>query len=121
MLDDGIYGLSFTAFDAEGGEGGAERGEGIAVLRGGRILGSDPHGGLFRGCYRLDGGDGAAMIEVRLDVPPHGVLVTGYQAGPAGAALEIRASFAPPRPVSSTVVDVAGVPLAVELRYVGPL
>ena len=121
MLNDGIYGLSFTTLDVPGGAGDPAHGEGLAVLRGGEILGFDPHGGLFRGRYRYDAGRHAAMIEVRLAVPPHGVLVTGYRAGPAGAAVDIRGVFVPPRPVSSAVVDVAGMPVAVELRYVGPL
>jgi hypothetical protein len=121
MLDDGIYGLSFAA--SASGAAGAEdaRGEALAILRGGTILGSDRFGGVFRGSYRYDAPSGAAVVDLRLAVPPNGVLVTGYEAGPDGASLDIRASFAPDRPIASTVVDVAGQPVAVALRYMGAL
>jgi hypothetical protein len=118
MLDDGVYGLSF-----ESGGAGADpiRSEALAVLRGGCILGSDPHGGVFRGCCRYDGTRGEAVVEVRLAVPPNGVLLTGLEAGPDGAFLDVSGRFPPPKPVSSAVLDLGGVPVTVELRFVGPL
>lgn len=114
MIDDGVYGLSFET-PARPGDGG------LAVLRGGLILGSDPHGGVFRGRYRYDPACGEATVEVRLAVPPHGVLLTGLEAGPEGAFLDVSGRFRPGRPVSSAVVDIAGTPVAVELRFMGPL
>jgi hypothetical protein len=116
MLDDGVYGLSFAAID-----GDRARGDGIAVLRGGQILGSDAHGGLFKGSYRFDAARGGTVVEAQLAVPPHGVLVTGYAAGSEGAFVDIHACFAPDSPASSAVIDVAGMPVSVELRYVGRL
>jgi hypothetical protein len=130
MLDDGIYGLSFesrlpagagdaAAFDASGASDAVACGEGLALLRGGVILGSDPHGGVFRGRYAYDAGRGDILVEVRLVVPPHGVLLTGLAAGPDGAVVEVSGRFPRPKPVSSAVVDVAGAPVTVALRYVG--
>jgi len=113
MLDDGIYALSF--------ESSAQWGEGLALLRGGQILGSDPHGGVFKGRCRYDAASGEAIVEVRLAVPPRGVLLTGLEAGPAGAFLDVSGRFPPPKPVSTAVVDIAGSPITVELRFVGPL
>lgn len=121
MLDDGIYGVSFAADDGADSGAGDARGEGLLVLRGGTVLGSDAFGGVFRGSYHYDDKRGAAVVELQLAVPPNGVLVTGYEAGPEGASLDIRASFAPARPVTSAVIDVAGRPIAVALRYVGAL
>jgi hypothetical protein len=117
VVHEGVYGLSFTATQADG----AERVEGLAVLRGGRVLGSDPHGGVFTGRYHYDTACGEAVIAVRLAIPPGGVLLTGLEAGPDGLLIDISGRFAPARPVSSAVVDVAGAPIAVELRFVGPL
>ena len=122
MLDDGVYGLSF---ESRGG-GDADplplhRGEALAVLRGGRVVGSDPHGGVFRGRCRYDATRGEAIVEVRLAVPPNGVLLTGLEAGPDGAFLDIAGRFPLPRPVSSAVIDLGGMPVAVALRFVGPL
>jgi hypothetical protein len=119
MFDDGIYGLSFESRAVDGS--GRDRGEGLAVLRAGRIVGSDPHGGVFIGSYQYDAARGDDLVTVRISVPPHGVLLTGFEAGPDGAVVEVSARFAEPRPVASAVVDVAGAPVEVELRYVGAL
>jgi hypothetical protein len=54
-------------------------------------------------------------------VPPHGVLLTGFEAGPDGAVVEVSARFPSANPVSSAIVELAGAPVAVELRYVGAL
>lgn len=118
VVHEGVYGLSFTTA-AE--MNGAERVEGLAVLRGGRVLGSDPHGGVFTGRYHYDAACGEAVIAVRLAVPPGGMLLTGLEAGPDGLVVDIAGRFALARPVSSAVVDVAGAPIEVELRFVGPL
>lgn len=119
MLDDGVYGLSFESCDT--GDGAFFRGEGLAVLRQGLLLGSDRHGSVFRGRCSYDASCDEAIVEVRLAVPPNGVLLTGLEAGPEGALLEIAGRFPPPRPVSSMSIDIGGAPVAVELRYVGPL
>lgn len=121
MLDDGVYGLNFESRGAGGRDEGCLRGDGLAVLRGGQILGSDRYGGVFRGCYHYDAVRGEAVIEVQLAIPPHGVLLTGLEAGSEGALIDVAGRFAPPRPLSSAVVDVGGVPMVVELRFVGPL
>lgn len=145
MLDDGVYGLSFESrAPSEPGEAPASsgssvqissigqseglargegllRGEGLAVLRGGRILGSDPYGGVFRGHYQYDAARGDILVEVRLAIPPNGVLLTGLEVGPDGAFVDVSGRFPKPKPVSSAVVDVAGAPVTVELRFVGAL
>ncbi len=117
MLDDGVYGLSFESRSSE--DGGDFRGEGLAVLRGGVILGSDPHGGVFRGRYAYDAARDDIVVEVRLVIPPNGVLMTGLEAGPEGAFVDVSGRFRKPKPVSSAVIDIAGAPITVELRYVG--
>lgn len=122
MIDDGVYGLSFgSPSKPDRAARPSWSGEALAVLRGGVILGSDPHGGVFRGRYRYDPVRGEAVIEVQLAIPPHGVLLTGLEAGSQGAFIDVSGRFRPKTPVSSAVVDIAGAPLAVELRYMGPL
>lgn len=120
MIDDGVYGLSFET-PANHGEERPASAEGLAVLRGGLIVGSDPHGGVFRGRYHYDPAHGEAVVEVQLAIPPHGVLLTGLEAGPKGAFIDVSGRFRPRRPVSTAVVDIAGAPVAVELRFMGPL
>lgn len=121
MLPDGIYGLSFESDCPTPNGVDRARGSALAVLRAGRIVGSDPNGGLFKGRYRYDAGCGEAVIQVQLAIPPNGVLLTGLQAGPEGALIDVFGRFPLPTPVSSAVVDVGGAPLKVELRYVGRL
>lgn len=121
MLDDGLYGLSFESHEPGDDASPVARGDGLAVLRGGRIVGSDRHGGVFKGHCRYDAARDEAVIELRLAIPPNGVLLTGLAAGPSGAFVDVSGRLPAPKPVSSGVLEVAGVPVAVELRFVGPL
>jgi hypothetical protein len=117
MLEDGIYGLAYAAGRGRmPGEGSA-----LAMLRGGRILGSDPWGGVFTGSCRFDAGRRLTTIDLRLEVPPNGELITGFSAGPAGASIDIVAAFEGAAPKLSSIIDVAGRQVRVELTYLGPL
>ena len=117
MLEDGIYGLDYRAQDARGEDGGRA----LAILRDGKILGSDPWGGLFTGLYDYDPRHCLNKVRLRFDVPPEGVLVTGFCAGPKGATLDIVGAFERTAPKMVTVVDVSGTPVEVQLTYLGPL
>jgi hypothetical protein len=77
MLEDGIYGLRFAASH----DGEPADGSGLAVLRDGKVLGSDPLGAVFTGTYEFDAARKLNKVRLRLDVPPDGVLVTGFSAG----------------------------------------
>ena len=121
MVRDGVYGLTIAAAQSPGGVPSPDRVEALAVLRAGRLLGSDPNGGVFTGRYRYDASCGEAVVSLRLAVPPHGILLTGLEAGPEGMLLDLSGRFALPQPVSSGTVVVAGVPVSVELEFVGPL
>jgi hypothetical protein len=100
MLENGIYGLRFAASH----DGEPADGSGLAVLRDGKVLGSDPLGAVFTGTYEFDAARQLNRVRLRLDVPPDGVLVTGFSAGATGATL-----------------DIAGAPVGVQIRYLGPL
>jgi hypothetical protein len=102
-----------------GGE--TDGGSGLAVLRAGRILGSDPWGGVFVGSCEFDAAAGLNKVRVQFDVPPEGTLITGFSAGPAGVVLDIVGAVKAGSPVAATVVEVAGAPVSVELTYLGPL
>jgi hypothetical protein len=117
MLQDGLYDLSYRSGEASD----VARGYGVASLRGGQILGSDPWGGLFAGSYRYDAERGMSLVHVQLTAPPDGVLITGQEAGPSGSVFDLIAEFKAEGPRSTAVVDVDGSPVAVELSYIGPL
>jgi len=117
MLDEGLYGLSYAGEH----QGEVDHGQGLAVLRNGKILGSDRWGGVFTGSYEYDPVSQANNVHVRLEMPPDAMLVTGFSSGPEGATLDILGAFERAAPVSSAVVEIAGVPVAIELTYLGPL
>jgi hypothetical protein len=114
MFDEGIYDLSYAANDANG----RDEGSGIVLLREGRILGCDRSGGLFTGNYDFDG---THQVHLHLVVPPGGMLVTGFCAGPEGARLDIVCQFDRAASEASTVVTLHGAPVEVRLAYIGPL
>jgi transcriptional regulator with XRE-family HTH domain len=117
MLDEGIYGFTY-----KGEHMGVRDGDSaLAVLRNGKILGSDRAGGVFAGSYEYDVVRQLNKVHVRMQVPPEGELVTGYAAGPDGAVLDIAGSFERAEPYSTTVVEVAGRPVEITLSYLGPL
>ncbi|MEO1207474.1 MAG: hypothetical protein AAFV45_14200 [Pseudomonadota bacterium] len=117
MLDDGVYSLDYRGENA----GQAEAGDALAVLRNGRILGSDRWGGTFTGSYDFDAGAQSNTLHVRLAVPPGGMLVNGFSAGPDGATIEIVGQFDRAAPVSKTSVKIGGKPIDLQLTYIGPL
>lgn len=117
MFDQGIYSLHYRGRDMAEHDGG----NALAVLRNGKIFGSDRWGGVFAGSYEFDAADESTRVHVRIDVPPNGELVTGFAAGPKGASIDIAGKFDRPAPQSISVVEVAGRPVEVQLTYLGPL
>ena len=117
MLDEGIYGFTYKAEHM----GILDGDSALAVLRNGKILGSDRAGGVFSGSYEYDGVREVNRVHVRIHVPPEGELVTGYAAGPDGAVLDIAGSFERAEPYSKAVIEVAGRPVEITLSYLGPL
>jgi hypothetical protein len=116
MLENGLYDLRYRA-----GEGGGVAGSGLAMLRDGRILGSDPWGGVFTGTCEFDPQASTDTVRLRFEVPPAGELITGFAAGPQGAVIDIVGAIDGKAPAPSTTVDVAGAPVSVSLTYLGPL
>ena len=117
MLQDSLYDLSYRI----GETSAPSTGYGLASLRNGRILGSDRWGGVFSGSYRFDADRGVGEIQVRLNAPPDGVLITGLPSGPDGLALDLVAEFKGDTPGTSAVVNVGGCPVAVEFSYIGQI
>lgn len=114
MLKNGLYDLRFQTTATEQDHGNA-----LAILRNGKVLGSDPWGGVFAGSCEFDAGAGQTKVRVRLDIPPDGSLITGFCAGPEGAVLDIVGAFEQATP--ETVVTVAGAEVKLALTYLGPL
>lgn len=114
-LADGVYSLAFSRCDGE------ISGRGVAVLREGRIAGSDRGGGVFTGSYVFDPRTSRNAVKLQITAPPSGVFVNGVAAGPGGAAFDVSALLDRPQPVSTVIVEAAGRPIEIELSYLGPL
>jgi hypothetical protein len=72
MLRDGLYELFYRA-EAEPDSGYESL---LLALRNGNVLGSDRWGGVFAGRCDFDEGKREHRVQVRLLVPPGGMLVT---------------------------------------------
>ncbi|MEQ1717390.1 MAG: helix-turn-helix domain-containing protein [Hyphomicrobium sp.] len=117
QLDEWVYRISYHGTAA----GDVETDQALAVLRNGKILGSDRYGGVFMGSYKFDRAKSLNVVQLRMDVPPEGTLVNGYAAGPKGAHLDISCTIGRAQPVSKATVMVGGQPVGIELTYLGPL
>lgn len=117
MFDEGIYSLIYRAGDCDEGHNETA----LAVLRKGKILGSDRHGGLFTGSYEYDSVTQLNRMHVRVQVPPDGILFNGADAGPGGAVVDISGAFDRATPTSQATVDIAGARVELRLIYLGPL
>ncbi len=117
MLANGLYDLRYSSVH----DGMSDAGSGLAMLRDGKILGSDPWGGVFMGSCEFDPAARVNTVRLRFEVPPEGKLITGLDAGPTGAVIDIVGAIPAVAPSATTVVEVAGAPVTVELTYLGPL
>lgn len=111
-VDDGLYRLIY------GSEGG---GEAIALVRAGRIVGSDRSGARFEGTYQFDSARRTNHFHVWLRVPPAGTTLTGLAAGEGGALVEVVAEVNEPGPVASVTARIGEESLELRLAYLGPL
>lgn len=117
MLDEGLYNLRYRGED----RGTFDGGEALVVLRNGKILGTDHGGGMFSGFYEFDAMREKNCIRARLSIPPEGTLVTGFSAGPDGAALDVEGLCERAGHVSSMTVEAAGLRIEIQLTYLAPL
>ena len=119
VYDDGLYSLSYgmatPAADPQ------QSGSAVAMLRAGRVVGSDVGGGKFEGTYQFDSARLKNHFHLWLRMAPAGELVTGAMLDEEGGMVEIVADLDRADPVASTIVDVGGQPLGLTLAYLGPL
>jgi len=116
-MDDGLYSLDYGA----AGDGETIVDGALALLREGRILGSDRWGGVFEGSYSFDRSRGNGRLKLRLRVPPGGVLVTGFTADDGGATIEVAGEIAGHGSGATVEVAVGGTPVRIRLTYLGPV
>lgn len=119
IIKDGLYSLTYGA--SSGRYEKTDTKSGVALLRNGRIVGSDAGGAKFEGTYQFDSARQTNHFHVWLRVPPAGELVTGHDASETGAMVEVIADLDRADPMASTVVHVGGRPLGLTLAYLGPL
>lgn len=113
-LNDGVYEIAYIGHDVDG----AHHGVLFAILQHGIILGCDRGGCIFTGTVIPSEPD---QFQMTLDVPPFGVLVNGYRAGPHGAFLQIEGQMRKSDLGDGLYVTIASEPIEVRLTYMGPL
>lgn len=116
-LDEGIYHISYHGK----ANGEPDNDNALAVLRNGKILGSDKHGGVFMGSYEFDTAREINIVHLRIDVPPYGTLVNGFSADEHGAAFNVSCKFERPAPIAKSAIHIVGRPIDIALSYLGPL
>ena len=113
MLTEGVYEMDYHA--------AVERpdviGSGLALLRDGKILGTDRCGSVFIGSYDYDMASARGRVCMHLQFGP-GELVTGLTLGDGGE-FDIEAPIQVGDMIETTV-DVAGAPVAIRLTFIGP-
>lgn len=117
MLRDGIYHVAYAADTQTPGC----HDEALAIVRDGKILGSDRNGGVYSGFVDQDGSGDRDSVVLICEVPPGGELVTGFSAGPHGAIIPISGVVAADALWQQTRLMIAGQALDIELAYLGPL
>lgn len=110
-LSDGVYSVSYRyPADSQAGV------EGLAIVRGHHIMGSDASGGLFKARQRVSTG----TVTGTLRAPPDAELITGLRTGPEPSDIPFTAV---PQSGDQTLflAAIGGSEIAVVVSYVGPL
>ena len=114
MLKDGLYELLYRSDTPAAASDSL-----LIMLRDGKVLGSDQWGGVLFGECRYDRDTGRHGVNVRLQVPPGGILITDPTPRPEGCIIDIKMTLNDADEGGSGVVDVAGQPVRIELVYKG--
>lgn len=117
MIRNGLYKITY----ATSSEPTDEPGEVLAVVRRGRIFGSDRFGAVYRGYDATTAKDQGVIVNVTADVPPGGELMTGFSGGENGAQAQIVGRVDPAAKQQRAIFDVAGSPLEIDITFLGPL
>lgn len=117
MFRDGIYRIAYSS----GLQPARADDEALVIVRDGQILGSDPHGGVYLGTTTEGTATGATEVRLRAEIPPDGVLVTGFTAGCEGASLTVSGTIDPSAQNQCVTVNIGGENVVIEVAYLGPL
>lgn len=117
MFRDGIYRIAYSS----GLQPERADDEALVIVRDGQIIGSDPHGGVYLGTISEGNPTEAMQLRMRAEIPPEGVLVTGFTASAEGASLAVSGTLDPEAENQRTTVNIGGESVAIEVTYLGPL
>ena len=117
MLQDGLYELLYHNEEIPDSASGSL----LVALRDGVVLGSDQWGGVLLGRCEFDQRSRRNSVRVQLKIPPGGMLVTDRSPRLDGGLIVIDAVFGPKGQDVTGVVDVAGQPVRIKLKFKGPV
>lgn len=117
MLRDGIYRIHYPGHL----KSKRKLNTALASFRCGDIFGSDEFGGVYHGHQDQDASRGEQPINIAVKMPPYGQLITGHRAQDGPAMLEMQNSSKLSSDPQMVMVRVNGVPVEIEICYLGPL
>ena len=109
MLGEGLYSLELRLRSE-----GRAVGSALAVVRNGTFLGADAWGGVFSGSCAPNA---SREIRVKVAVPAGGELVTGFKAGPDGAAIDLVGVLRTGEDRRRAAIEIVGQEIDIELSY----
>jgi len=116
-LVDGLYSLEFF----REGEPNGDSGQALVILRDGKLLGADDHGGVFEGqMARTKCGTGSC-VALTMRIPPGGVLVAGERTGMQEAVVDVVGVVSHTEAETNAVCDLFGQKLMIRFQYIGTL
>ncbi len=116
MLMDGIYKIAYSQ-----GPQPQDDEIALAVVRNGKVFASDQNGGVYISDVTKTLTEQISISYITALVPPHGMLVTGIEAGADGAEIEMTAIVDPTRERQTAKLDLAGTTIEIDVIYIGPL
>jgi hypothetical protein len=117
MFRDGLYKIAYPVF----AQSLRELEEAVAVVSRGRVFASDRHGGVYRGAGVPTADGRGLQVEMTATVPADGELATGFEGGRYGALAAISGYVDPAAPSQHAIVQISGMPIEIEISYIGPL
>jgi hypothetical protein len=113
MFKEGIYHAVF--------EDGALLGQGVLVLRRGKVGGVGHDIGEYSGGYSFDAANNRLTLDLDVRVPAKTPITKDLKAGPAGSTVRIEGQGPAPDPLGRYTVTFAGQPAVLSLRFMRAL
>lgn len=115
-MHEGLYGVDYKVGAPTIGSNA-----GLAVLRDGKIIGSDCCGSVFVGSYEYDTLDAETLVRIHMTMAYDGGVITGQWAGRYSTSSNLEAALEQVVPGLEGRIDAGDPHVTFKLTYIGPL